>query len=102
MPLAATPAGAATLTPTAYVANDAVDTLSPIDIATNTAGTQISVDTTPLFSAITPDAKTLYVTVLGDDAVTPVSTATNTALPPIAAGNGPYGIAIAPDGKLPT
>ena len=87
------PVGA--LARTAYVANDLESgTVTPIDTATNTAGTPIAVGAEPVGIAITPDAKTAYVTNLGSNNVTPIDTATNTAATPIAVGAVPIGVAI--------
>ena len=72
--IAITPDGA-----TAYVANLGADNVTPIDIATNTAGTPIAVGDSPCGIAITPDGATAYVTNAGADNVTPIDTATNTA-----------------------
>jgi YVTN family beta-propeller protein len=76
--------------------------VTPINVATNTAGTPIVVG--PLGSeftatAITPDGKTAYVSNRVSGSVTPINVATNTAGTPIKVGSGPEGIAITPDGK---
>ena len=57
-PGAAQPAG----TPwSAYVADFASGTVTPIDLATNTVGSPIDVGDSPAAIAITPDAATAYV-----------------------------------------
>jgi YVTN family beta-propeller protein len=94
--------------PTVYVCNDA-GTVTPITIATNTAGKPIKVGGNfnyHLQIAITPDGKTAYVADPGSGTVTPITTATNTAGKPISVGRKPPGlarrwmyIAITPDGK---
>lgn len=77
--------------------------VTPINIATNTAGPAISLPASAgagKVLTITPDGKTVYV--LTPRAVVPVSTATNTAAAPIAirGGVGPgYVIAVSPDGR---
>ena len=78
--------------------------MTPIDIATNTAGTPIPVGSGPDAIAITPDGKTAYVVDGGaisntnfNGSVTPIDTATNTAGPAIQVGLGPDAIAITPD-----
>src|SRR3954465_12857922 len=58
--LLATPAVAAT-DHTAYVANANSNSVTPIDTATNTAGTAIGVGTNPQAIATTPDGATAYV-----------------------------------------
>ena len=62
MAIAITPNGA-----TAYVANSSRNTVTPIDMATNTAGTPISVGTDPEAVAITPNGTTAYVVNNGDE-----------------------------------
>ena len=84
---------------TAYVANDDSDDVTPIDTATNVAGTAIGVGDAPLGIAITPDGKTAYVANWFSDDVTPIDTATNTAGAAIGVGTSPHGIGITPDGK---
>jgi YVTN family beta-propeller protein len=81
----------------AYVANED-GTVTPISIATNTAGTPISVGGEPWGIAVTPNGATVYVANYGDNTVTPISTATNTAGTPIPVGSQPKGIAITPNG----
>jgi len=84
---------------TAYVANFDSDSVTPVDTATNTAGTAITVGIEPYGIAITPDGRTAYVTNAGSDSVTPIDTATNTAGTAIPVGSGPDAVAITPDGK---
>jgi YVTN family beta-propeller protein len=81
---------------TAYITNTGSDTVTPIDTATNTAGTPIPVGSAPYRIAITPDGKTAYVVNLGSNTVTPIDTATNKADPPIPVGTEPSGVAITP------
>jgi YVTN family beta-propeller protein len=57
---------------TAYVTDNSSNTVTPIDIATNTAGTPITLGGSPVSVAITPDGKTAFVTTLGSDGVTPI------------------------------
>ncbi len=94
----AAPARAAT-SHTAYVTNEASESVTPIDIATNTPGAAIPVGSLPSGVAITPDGKTAYVTNHFSNSVTPIDTATNTPGPAIMVGDAPSGVAIAPDGK---
>jgi DNA-binding beta-propeller fold protein YncE len=109
---------------TAYVTQgsglflDGQGDVTPINLATDTAGTPImltgSPSNLPGSIAITPDGSTAYVSIYGcmpppppstsncsvtdsADIVTPINTATNTAETPIAAGAGPNGVAITPD-----
>jgi YVTN family beta-propeller protein len=73
--------------------------VTPIDTATNTAGTPIPVGSGPEGVAITPDGRTAYVTNFSSGSVTPIDTATNTPGTPIPVGSGPEGVAITPDGR---
>jgi len=92
---------------TAYVVNYYSGTVTPIDIATRTAGRPIRLPggekDFPADVAITPDGRTAYVTNTADDgnSVTPISTATNQPGRPIRASALPFlqTIAISPDGK---
>ncbi len=93
----ASPALAA-MSQTAYVANYASKTVTPIDTATRSAGTPIPIGTGPVAVAITPDGRTAYVTDYDANTVTPIDTANDTAGAPIPVGTGPGGIAITPDG----
>ncbi len=85
---------------TAYVANEAGGSVTPIDTATNTAGPAIAVGTEPEAVAITPDGQTAYVANFGSSTVTPIDTALNTtggmAIP---VGADPKAVAITPDGR---
>ena len=60
--LAGTFATAASAAPnTAYVGNSFSESVTPIDLATNTPGEEIKVGVNPKGIAITPDGKTAYV-----------------------------------------
>jgi DNA-binding beta-propeller fold protein YncE len=92
---------------TAYVATTA-NTVVPISLATNTAGTPIrvpeelpaSLDT---MAAATPDGRTVYEVGMNPDVgatVTPIDTATKTAGPTITIAKAePQHFAVAPNGK---
>jgi DNA-binding beta-propeller fold protein YncE len=101
--LTAAPAGAAATSWTAYVVNTYQDSLTPIDTATNTAGSPIplggvsgSNGDNPTAIAITPNGATAYVLNSHAGTVTPFDLATNSPGPQIAAGSG--AIAITPNG----
>jgi YVTN family beta-propeller protein len=86
---------------TAYVTNEGADTVTPIDTATNTAGTPITGVLNPFAMAITPNGESAYVTDFIGPSVTPINLVTNTAATPITVGTHPEGIAgiaITPDG----
>ena len=86
----------------AYVALGDNGTVTPISLATGTAGTAIAVGSYPSGIVITPDGTTAYVanggTALNNGKVTPINLATGIAGTPIPVGNGPLGIAITPNG----
>lgn len=84
---------------TAYVADTTLNSVVPINTATNTAGTPIAVGAAPTAIAITPNAKTAYVVNSGSNDVTPVDIATNTVGTAIPVGTDPAGIAISPNGQ---
>jgi YVTN family beta-propeller protein len=85
---------------TAYVANMGSGTVTPIDTATNTAGSPITVGTEPIAIAFTPDSATAYVVNFGPGpgTVSPVDVATGTAGPPITVGYFPRSVVVAPSG----
>jgi YVTN family beta-propeller protein len=82
-----------------YVTNEGDNTVTPIDAASNTAGTPIPVGRYPTGVAITPDGATAYVANEIDGTVTPIDTATHTAGAPIRVGSDPFGVAVTPDGS---
>jgi len=81
-------------TVTAYIVNADSGTVTPIDTATGTPGTPITVGSDPQHIAVAPNGKTAYVANDGTDTVTPIRTATNTAGTPITVGDNPLAIAI--------
>jgi DNA-binding beta-propeller fold protein YncE len=95
-------------TGTAYVINSGGGTVTPIDLATNTARKPIDVSGEPVALTAAPGGKTAYV-VSGatgsgsgpssDQTVTPIDLTTNTAGKPIILTNPADAIAIAPDGR---
>lgn len=71
------------------------DTVTPIDLATKTAGKAITVGNGPTGIAITPDGTQVFVTNLDSGSVSPITTASNTAGAPIAVPGGPVAVAVA-------
>jgi len=67
----------------AYVVNSATGNVTPINLASNTAGTAVTVGLLPYGIAITPDGATAYVSNQGSNTVTPIDIAANTAAAPI-------------------
>ena len=56
------------------MANFGDNTVTPIDTATGTAGSPITVGSNPIAVAITPDGSTAYVANLTGNTVTPIDT----------------------------
>ena len=86
---------------TAFVVNNVGNTVTPISLATHTAGAPIPVGHGPMTNgadaiALTPDHKTAYVVDTSGSAVTPVNTETDTAGEAIPVGTSPLAIAITP------
>jgi YVTN family beta-propeller protein len=95
-------------TGTAYVINSGGGTVTPIDLATNTAGKPIDVPGEPVAMAVAPDGKTVYVAggaansgpePTSAQTVTPIDLTTNTPGKPITLTDPADAIAIPPDGK---
>lgn len=89
---------AASAAPTVCVVNRESDSVTPIEVATNTAGTPIPVGDSPRGIAATPDGRKAYVADGDSNTVTPIDLVTNTPGTPIAVGRFPLGVAITPDG----
>ncbi|MGO9849310.1 MAG: YncE family protein, partial [Methylocella sp.] len=79
---------------TLYVLNSGGDTVTPIRVATNTAGVPIPAPHQPFTLAITPNGKTLYVTG-GTNLLTPIRTSNNHPGTPIVVGAAPSAFAFA-------
>ena len=84
---------------TAFVANSASASVTPVGLATRTAGKPIRVGRDPEAIATTPDGRLALVVDRGSDSVTPIDTATRTARRPIRVGSQPQAIALTPDGQ---
>lgn len=104
---AATPSGSADATftmvvlgaPTGYVANSADNTVSLIDIETNTVTGTIPVGTRPLRVALHPAGTRVYVTNNGSNSVSVIDTGTNTVASTVSVGASPVGIHAPFDGQ---
>ena len=70
--------------------------MTPIDVATNTAGAPIPGFNSPIGIAITSNGNTAYVANQAGHSVTPINVASNTAGTAITVGANPIGIAITP------
>jgi YVTN family beta-propeller protein len=97
--LVSPPAASAAGSATAYVVNSGANSVTPVDTATNTAGTPIAVGANPHGIAITPGGTTAFVTNAGGNSVTPINLSTKTPGPAINVGNTPVAVAITPDGS---
>ncbi|HTU95332.1 MAG TPA: YncE family protein [Solirubrobacteraceae bacterium] len=94
-------------TGTAYVINSGGGTVTPIDLATGTAGKPIDIAGEPVALTAAPDGKTAYVATgatssrgpSSNQTVTPIDLTTNTAGKPIIFSNPADAIAITPDGR---
>ena len=85
-------------TPTAFVVNNGDNTVTPISLASNTAGTPIAAGNGADAIAVAPGGARAYVVDLGSSSVTPINTENDTAGPQIAVGADPFAIAITPNG----
>ncbi len=83
---------------TAFVVSAHAGTVTPMALATRTAGKPIRVGRAPQAIALTPDDRTALVVNSGSDSVTPIDTATRQAGAAIRVGDDPRAIAITPDG----
>jgi YVTN family beta-propeller protein len=89
---------------TAYVANRGANTLSVIDVTTNTGGAPITGFHSPTGIAVSPDGAQVLVANSGDDSVTVVDAASKATIR-LAIGvqgqlvSAPTGIAVSPDGS---
>lgn len=92
---------------TAYVVNKGSNSITPIDVRSNTAGTPIRVPGPPIEMEISPDGRTAYVAIAGsspevDEVIplnlrtTPVTAGSAIKLKP---GSQPHWIAFTPDGR---
>ncbi len=105
---AARPHHEAARTGTAYVINSGGGAVTPINVATNTAGKPIAVSGEPVAMAIAPDGKTAYIASgasnggalpTSDQSMIPIDLATGTPGKPINLQWPPDEIVITPDGK---
>ena len=81
-----------------FVAND-TNTVTPIDIATNTPQSTIAVGNIPVDIAITPNGLKAYVANNGSKNVTPINLTNRSPGTPISVVGNPQAIAITPDGQ---
>jgi len=84
--------------PYAYVCNVTADTVTAVDLKTNTAIATVAVGIEPYYVAVTPDGTRAYVTNRTSNTVSVIDTATNTVVATIPVGILPWEIAVTPDG----
>lgn len=88
----------------AYVTNNGTSNVTPIDLLTNTIGPLISVGTSPIGVAITPEVESqvVFVTNNGSNSITIIDVSTDIPFATINLGtnNNPYGVAITPKSFL--
>jgi YVTN family beta-propeller protein len=77
-----------------YVTNQASNTVSVIDTASNTIVKTVSVGAAPSGVAVTPDGLHVYVSNQGSDSVSVINTASNTVVDTILSVAGPSAISI--------
>lgn len=80
----------------AYVTNLHSNTVSVINVATNTVVATIPVGSGPVGVALSPRGTRAYVSNQGSDTVSVINTRTNAVITNIPAGNGPSGVADSP------
>ena len=84
----------------AYVTNSGAGTVSAVNTAKDTVAATITVGTTPIGSAVTPDGNRAYIANKGSNTVSVIDTASDTVIgSAISVGTSPVGLAITPDGK---
>lgn len=80
-----------------YAVNQASNSMSVIDTATNTVVGSVAVGALPFAVAVAPDGRHAYVTNVGSDDITVVDTAARAVVATVPALD-PGGVAVAPDG----
>ena len=84
---------------TAYITNYNDNTVSVINVATNTVMDTITVGANPYGVSVSPDGSKVYVANSGDNTVSVINTATNTVSATITVGSYPDGVSVSPDGS---
>ncbi len=85
--------------PNAYVANSGSGTVSVIDTATDAVVATVTVGTSPVGVAVSPDGSRVYVANENSDTVSVIDTATDTVAGTVNVGTFPVGVAVSPDGS---
>jgi YVTN family beta-propeller protein len=84
---------------TAYITNFGTNTVSVINVATNTVIDSVVVGNSPYGVCVHPDGSKVYIANSGNKTISVINTATNTVTATITVGDTPSGIAISPDGS---
>ena len=84
----------------AYITTELNNTVSVINVATNSVIATIPLGTHPQGVSVSPDGTKVYITNNQDNTVSVINTSTNSVTATIPVGFGPYGIAVSPDGSL--
>ncbi|MGD0709589.1 MAG: T9SS type A sorting domain-containing protein [Bacteroidales bacterium] len=85
---------------TAYITNSSSNTVSVINVATNTVTATIPVGTNPYGVSVSADGSKVYITNNDNPgSVSVINTATNTVTASIPVGNSPCGVSVSPDGS---
>jgi len=87
------------LTGTAYVTNTYSNSVSVVDIASQSVTSTIAVGDTPYGTICTLDGKTVYVSNSGSNTVSVIDVASGTVINTIAVGSRPWDLALHPDGS---
>ena len=83
---------------TAYIPNKLDNTVSVIDVSTNTVTNTIPVGSNPYGVAVSEDGARVYITNNGDSSISVISTFSNTVISTIPVGFINGGICVSPDG----
>ena len=98
LPVGSYPGAAAVdpLTDTAYVANQAANSVSVVDLATQSITNTITVGSLPSWVAVDPTAHTVYVANTGSDSVSLIDETTNTVSATVPLPYAPNAVAVDP------
>jgi gliding motility-associated-like protein len=97
-PIVATITATPAISGMAYIANNYINTVSVIDLATNKVVTTLSVGNTPVGVAVNPVNNQVYITNTFESSVSVINTLTNTVKATVKVGSYPYSVYVSPDG----
>jgi YVTN family beta-propeller protein len=84
--------------PFAYITNNDGDTVSVIDMPSDTVVKTVTVGTGPYGIAVNPAGTRVYVANQESNTVSVIDTSSNSVIDTINVGNGPFGVAVNPEG----